>query len=250
MIRVGRRIYNKDGTYTDPHYPGFTPIICLTKTSPYGDLGPYVLKNNHGHIMENIWQFAKCYEKIPAAKEYYSRYDKTVIWNHPSEVHILNDELTPEWLNWHNKGLTCQYHVRFPAGFNNMHLCKFAVIEVYGDDCDYDIKCGDHKYKKLDYIQARKQIYLPVYVNLVKQQRKFDSLQKRLLRGENLLIIEVDGPHYESLNYYKNLYNVDDDFIVNSTILVNQQNMDIMMNDSKHPFGHGYCLGMALCGLV
>ena len=74
----------------------------------------------------------------------------------------------------------------------------------------------------------------------------FRDLQKRLEKGENLLIIEVDGPCQSSLDYYKQKYNVNDNFIENHTMLVNQQNINIMLNDPKHPFGHGYCLAMAL----
>ncbi len=36
MIRVGRIVKNKK-----PSYPNFKPIIVLTKSSAYGDLGPY-----------------------------------------------------------------------------------------------------------------------------------------------------------------------------------------------------------------
>lgn len=58
MIRVGRRKYNRDGSYIDPTYPNFTPIICLTSSTEYGFLGPYELKDEKGRIMENIWQFS------------------------------------------------------------------------------------------------------------------------------------------------------------------------------------------------
>lgn len=54
MIRVGRREYRKDGSYKDPSYPGFTPILVLTKSSAYGSLGPYCLKDEKGRIMENL----------------------------------------------------------------------------------------------------------------------------------------------------------------------------------------------------
>ena len=33
-------------------------------------------------------------------------------------------------------------------------------------------------------------------------------------------------------------------------LLINQNNMRVMLNDAKHPFGHGYCLAMALLGKV
>lgn len=75
------------------------------------------------------------------------------------------------------------------------------------------------------------------------------KLKKWLQEGKNLLIIEVDGPHQESLDYYKEKYNVDDDFIVNSTMLATKENLEIMLNDTKHPFGHMYCLAACLLGI-
>jgi hypothetical protein len=95
---------------------------------------------------------------------------------------------------------------------------------------------------ELDYIEARKNIYLPEYIKCIKNLVKFRELEKRIEKGENLLIIEVDGPHQESLDYYKEKYGVSDDFIEESTILATKENLDIMLNDEKRPFGHGYCL--------
>lgn len=54
MIRVGRCIYDRNGKRTDPSFEGFTPIVCLTASSAYGELGPYCLKDEYGRIMENI----------------------------------------------------------------------------------------------------------------------------------------------------------------------------------------------------
>ena len=65
MLRVGRCTYQGAGKRNDPSYPGFTPIVCLTATSRYGSLGPYVLKTEQGYIMENIWQACKVYPYVP-----------------------------------------------------------------------------------------------------------------------------------------------------------------------------------------
>jgi hypothetical protein len=65
-------------------------------------------------------------------------------------------------------------------------------------------------------------------------------------KGENLLIIEVDGPHEEDLEYYMKKYDVKKDFIENNTMLVNEENIKVMLNDGKHPYGHGYCLACEL----
>ena len=235
MIRVGRRKYNQ-GEYTDPTYPNYVPIICMTKSTAYGDLSPYVLRDDKGRILENVWQFSKLYSTVPYSRQTYSRYNSTVIWEHYAEVHIdHNNLITPAYWTWRKKGMTCSYPIRYPVGFHHRKKCVCALLYI-----------GDNMYLELDYIDARKEIYLPLYLNSVKKEQKFIQLKEMLNQGKNLLIIEVDGPHQESLSYYKNKYHVGDDFIENDTILATEQNLKIMLNDPKHPFGHGYCLAWAL----
>lgn len=42
MIRVGTHVYDRKGEYKDPEVEGFLPIVCLTKSTAYGSLSPYV----------------------------------------------------------------------------------------------------------------------------------------------------------------------------------------------------------------
>jgi len=238
QVRVGSRL--KQGkNWIDPSYPGFTNILCLTKSSPYGHLGPYVLKDEKGRLMENIWQFSKIWPNYPGARERYSQYNPQIIWEHPAETHLdfNTGMVTPEYFSWRQKGMFNPYPVRYPAGFRHKRdaYCSFAEDEN-----------GNINSQGLNYIEARKKIYLPVFCRLVRQDSDFHRLQQRLFNGENLLIIEVDGPKQESMQYYKDTYNVTDDFIKQDTIIVNDYNMNIMLNDPKHSFGHGYCLGLAL----
>lgn len=237
MIRVGRCTRDKKNKKLNiyPSYENFTSILIMHyDNSKYYDLSPYVLKDEYGRYMENVWQFAKCYKTVPKVS---IKQSKVIIWEHDEEIH-LDDKgnITPAYLAWREKGMNCRYPIRYPVGFNHRTLCQYALA----DDN------GEINYTKLDYIQGRKIIYGPVFDTLVKKEPLFYELKERLNEGENLLIIEVDGPHGESLDYYKEKYNVADDFIENNTMLVTQQNIDIMLNDDKHPFGHGYCLAMAL----
>ncbi len=236
-VRVGRCIYQK-GKRIDPSYGGFTKVLVLTKCSTYGSLSPYVLKDINGSIMENAWQFQKIYSKVPKSIQYYSRWDKRVIWDHCAETHaIIEDNIctpTPEYWIWRNKGLNAKYAIRYPVGYNHRHKCIGHIFNNSG------------QWELLNYIDARKKIYSPLYIGLVKEEPLFKQLKQRLINGENLLIIEVDGPHQESLSYYKDKYGVTDTFIEQDTMLATPSNINIMLNDSKHPFGHGYCLAMAL----
>ena len=244
MIRVGRCTW-ENGKRVDPSYPGFTSILCLTKSSPYGDLSPYMIKDDDGRIMENLWQGCKVYETIPKSIQKYSRYNSTIIWDWPAERHVDqngqkddSDEiiLTSEYWNWRKNLMTCKYPVRYPVGYKHRHKCLFSFLQ--------------DPMENLDYIQSRKQIYLPIYDSLIRKESKFDKLKIKHYQGENLLILEVDGPHSESLDYYKQQYHVDDTFIERNTMLATPEYLKIMLEDSKHPFGHGYCLAASLLNLT
>lgn len=221
----------------DPSFPNFISIIVLMKShSEWGVLGPYELKDESSAIMENKYQSMKVYEKVPYSCQRKSRWDQTVIWHYSEEVHYKDGKITDEYWNWRKKLMYNKYAVRYPVGFNNMKNCLFAISD-------------DNLEERLDYISARKKIYVPEYIRLVKQHKKFIELKEKLNRGQNLLIIEVDGPHLESLPYYKEKYNINDDFIQRDTMLVNKDNINVMINDGLHPFGHGYCLAIALLDL-
>lgn len=235
MLRVGRRIYGRGG-YTEPFYPGFTPIPCLSKSTAYGELSPYLLKNEDGILLENLWQFSKVYQVIPESIQPYSKYDSTIIWCHPREIHINSkNELTEAYWEWRKKGMQCSYPIRYPVGYNHRHKCLFSLFEA-----------KKNFFIELDYVESRKQLYLTEYIKAVKKEKKFLQLAKRLSDGENLLIIESDGPHQESLEYYKEKYGVESDFIEKDTMLCTPKSLEIMLNDTKHPFGHGYALAYAL----
>ena len=96
-----------------------------------------------------------------------------------------------------------------------------------------------------DYIQTRKKI-LPEYVEAVQKEPQFQELKKLLYLGYNLLIADINGPHQESLQYYCDTYEVNPDFIRDHCMDATQDNLNLMFVDPEHPFGHGYCLAMAL----
>lgn len=233
MIRVGRRVGNKN-----PEYPGFTPIVVMMKShSKWSSLSPYYSTIN-GYIMENIWQFSKLYPDLPASAQKYSAYDNFRIWEWSNEKHLDNDIITDKYWNWRQAGFNNKYAVRYPPGIHNMHKCAFSVFVNL-----------DGSTERLNYIQSRKKVYLPTYVESIKSLPQFKELQQRLVKGENILIIETDGPHQESLNYYVDKYGVNNNFIEKGTVVANTSNLRILLNDDKHPFCHGYCLAAALLNI-
>lgn len=237
MIRVGRCVFDKNGRRTDPSFENFTSILVLMKGhNEWGTLGPYELKDENGIIFENYYQACKVYPDVPKSTQRYSRWDNRVIWQHESEKHHDKSGILPAYWLWREKLMKNKFAVRYPVGFHHRHKCLFSIKD-------------QNTNKKLNYIEARKQIYLPEYCRLVREQKKFHELKKRLENGENLLIIEVDGPHQESMDYYRENYGVDKKFIQRDTVIANDENLHILLNDDTHPFGHGYCLAIALLDL-
>jgi len=238
-VRIGRLIIDANNKRTMPSFKGFTPILVLTKSSAYGSLGPYVVKDKQGRIMENLWQGAKVYRTVPATKCTSSRWDDTVIWDHPAEVHMSADgALTPEFFAWRDKLMRNPYPVRYPVGIKHRSEC----IGVFAETSDGQVDT----LHLLGYAEARQKVYVYQYARLVRPQPDFARLQKRLKAGENLLIIETDGPHQESVDHYVKLYGADKDCIVDSTVLATKDNLRMLMADTKHPFGHGYVLAACL----
>lgn len=181
---------------------------------------------------------SKAYESVPAVTIPYSSGNKTIVWNWPTETHIdINGNLTPAYWKWRVTGKNHNQPVRNPVGWKHLKNCLFSL--------EKDEPISEFN-PKLDYIESRKRIYLPIYMNAVVKEPKFWELHNRWMNGENLLIIEVDGPHQDSLNYYKEKYGVKDDFIENDSVEATEQNLSILLNDPKHPFGHGYCLAWTI----
>ena len=246
-VRIGTR---DSKTLKYPKVTGFKNVVCLTPSTPYGNIGPYCLKDDDGCIMENLWQFSKVYKQVPYTKERYSQYNSTIIWEHPKETHVdLDGNLTEEFWEWRNKGLKNEYPVRYPVSIKYRASCMGCLPSHDEKGTSYEEM---NTKELLNYVDSRKQIYLPLYVDLVKKTDTFKKLKTLLDKGKNLLILEVDGPRHRSMQHYKDTYGVSDDFIEvkegeqEGTILCTQENMNLLINDTQERFGHGYCLAMAL----
>ncbi len=140
-IRVGTIIKRKY-----PSYEGFIPIVVMTKSSKYGLLGPYCLKNENDQIMENIWQFSKVYESVPKSVQRYSQLDNRVIWNWPEETHSdENENINEKYGHWRKNGFNADDPIRYPVGKKYRSKVLYSLNEniegIYGP--------------KLNYIEAR-----------------------------------------------------------------------------------------------
>lgn len=231
-VSIGKIKY-EGGKAIYPEKEGYVSIVIMMKShSKWYPLSPYFLKDEDGYILENLWQFSKCYRKVPKSIQRYSRYDPTVIWEYPEETHLDEDgNPNKNYYRWRLLGFNNYYAVRYPVGYNYRKGVLFSI---------------DKEGKRHNYIEARKAIYVPEYVKAAKKTPQFAELRGMLEKGTNLLICEVDGPHQECVQYYHDKYGTPLDMIEGNCVDAKREYLDVFLNDDKHPYGHGYCLAGAL----
>ena len=119
---------------------------------------------------------------------------------------------------WATKGFGDKMSIRFPVGKKNVGKCLYSWWKVDGE------------FKPLDYIPARKAIYIPLYAKAVVKTEAYRRLVELCDSGKNLLLIDFDG-----YNIHHPRYN----FTYNDAIHCNWLKM-----------GHCFVLAMLLEGLI
>ena len=110
---------------------------------------------------------------------------------------------------------------RFPKGKGKTILC--ARFEGYED-------IGD-----MDYVTARKNVYVKEYYDLIKNRERTLYWKKLLEEGQSITIYDFDGPRTEDKGV--------------TCLELNEDLLRDKINDVKFPFGHGYVVGMLLSGI-
>jgi hypothetical protein len=152
-------------------------------------LGPVDLYANYTSVnVENAWQFSKCYE-------YYLEDDGSV---------------GERYFKWAKDGWQDIRAHRYPMG-------KEAVpLFSYWDG------------KKLTYVEARKEIYIPLYSQAVKKSSAFEKLKKIYDAGGDLYLWDFDGYDYQTFGL----------------------TFDQVINDPVRKMGHAFVIAMLLEGYL
>lgn len=150
-------------------------------------LGPVFLYENYfAKNVENGWQYTKLYSQ------------------HADE----NGQPTEKYWEWAKSGWNKDWADRYPMGKGAKPLCSLW------------------KGNKLDYIEARKQIYIPLYSETVKNTDAFKQLEDIFnqcnLENRDLYLRDFDG--YDS----------------------GLKSWDTIINDPKKKMGHAFVLAMLL----
>ena len=212
MIRlVGKRGKGSFESQLDEAAKGkeFVQIDCTSgnKDEVMRGLSPFYLgpvecyDGLKSETFERAWQCAKVYPWMENADGY------------PSEGYFAWRDMM-----WAKKGFERKIDIRFPAGKGNARKCEYAWWKVNGT------------FERLDYIPARKAIYIPLYAKAVVKTEAYRRLVELRDSGKNLMLIDFDG-----YNIHHPRYN----FTYNDAIHCNLLKM-----------GHGFVLAMLLEGLI
>jgi hypothetical protein len=159
-------------------------------------LGPINLPYNLiSYNVENAWQFSKVY---------------------PEHISKYSDMPSNEWWEWAKKGWSDTYAHRYPMGK--------GAIPVYS------YWCG----KKLNYIEARKQIYIPIYTKAVKASKYYKELVElcKKHKDKQIYLFDYDGYDHSLLNYsYEDVINDFTRKMGHGFVLANILNRDNERND-------------------
>jgi hypothetical protein len=186
-----------------------------------------------GALIENVWQFAKAHEYVARQRQTkgaVKRGTQSILWMHDAEKHALPhgaydaaDPLSfdgvvilPKFLVWRSKGWHHDKPVRRPNG-----TVKKGGVPLFS-------KWGE---MRLDYVGARKAIYIPIYQQAARRTAEYKRLLRSLQDGQDVLLIDVDGPCVRTYPHG-----------VEST----QASLCTALHDTRRPFGHGYACAMAL----
>jgi hypothetical protein len=152
-------------------------------------LGPVKLYGDYvSQNVENAWQYCKCFVE------------------HLDE----HNEPGPAYFYWAQRGWNRKVADRYPMGRGSKPL--------------YSLWDG----QKLGYVDARKQIYIPLYSNAVKDTPAFAKLKEIYKSTEFLVLQDFDAHNLNVIGY----------------------DINKLIDNDKIKVGHGYVLAMMLLGLI
>ena len=156
-----------------------------SQLSPF-KLGPCYLYDGHISItMENAWQYAKVYPEH---------------WNHKAK------KPKPEYYAWAREGWASPRAVRYPMGKGRVPMGSWWSDSL------------------LDYVMARKTIYVPLYAWRAIETEAYKRLQQYYAKYKNLVLLDYDAYDHNGLGL----------------------SLTEVLNNPKQKMGHAFVLAMLL----
>ncbi len=133
-----------------------------------------------------------------------------------------NKKPTPKWFQFRARQFALSKGKRRP-----LPLKQFGrPIGAIYNEIDYSETSG--------YVRSRKEIYVPIYANLIRNSAAVVAMREMVRVGESVMIIDGDGPP-------RNLYP--------NGMEMTAENWKKMIDDPKYCFGHGYVVAALVAGI-
>ena len=150
----------------------------------------------------------------PIVNKYKGYYCFENYWQSGKRYQDISSKSVTAWWKKQTKGKR-----RFPDGKNKLVLhATFPHIS-----------------ENLGYIDSRKQVYVPEYYNIIKDNPILLDLQNRLSMGENFTVYDFDGIRNDNGNPTSAKVTIE---LLQEKIL-----------DTRTPFGHGYIVASAIMNI-
>lgn len=181
-------------SYRDPKIPGSAVLNCTSRSDDFGQrfspllMGPCDFENGWAYNVENAWQYSKVYPE------------------HIGE----QGQILPEYFQWREQGFKNKQAIRYPMGKKGSK----PLFSLLGG-------------KRLDYILARKKIYLPLYqeqLNNLHGDKAFMDQAVQFLHENRNGIIEIKDFDVVRIGFDGSHHGL----------------IEEKLNDPAKPFGHGY----------
>ena len=170
------------------------------------ELSPLLIGPAKGVIrFENLWQYTKVYPQLGH-------------WNDRKQCP------TKKWEEWKNTGFS-----RLTSRGKGIRTPP-EIFKLKKSTPQWKPLCSWWEGRHLTYIQARKRIYVPEYLKLIRDSRAMKALKKKN-NTECLMILDLDAP---SLEWYP------------TGMRVTEETIRKALNDPTYPFGHGYVIAAEL----
>jgi hypothetical protein len=168
-------------------------------------LGPVVYDCPHFgpiqcNIFENLWQYCKVYPEHFALEGYSGFFSASRI--------SANPKIMPYYYQWRNRGFASTRAARYPMGKGAKPAFSLWRGIRYG------------------YIDARKNIYAPIYAELVRKTESYRKLYNWVMEGRDIVLRDFDGYDYSAMG----------------------MTLTEVINDPKRIMGHAFVLAMLLTG--
>ena len=93
----------------------------------------------------------------------------------------------------------------------------------------------DDQKVRYNYIQSREKLYVPQYVEMIKDTQSLAECKKLMAEGKDLVFMDFDGPKDADGNH--------------TCVEVTVETLKQYVQDTRFPFGHGFVVAAEVAGI-